>query len=426
MSNIDTKAATTHEAYWDKYGIPVMTLGEALSNIDISIRRNQTRGAVVLISEAGEGKSQGIRQLARKHKRRVVDIRTAQFNLMGAGIPQRANEETGMFDIAVPSYMPKEGEKAILLFDEINQGQPHAIAMFFQLLEDRRIYDYEIPNDCIIVGLMNPGAGAYAVSRIESNPAINRRLMKAYVKSDFSEWRRHAESKDFHYSDFPETDGKPCHSWVLKFLIADSKALSTPAERDMGKQFCCPATWQTVSLSLYNLEAEGINLTEDRAEKRVAMTIGTVMARSLANYIRDNAVKVSPHEILVDYKPKSALRKRVLQMQKEPGGDYNSLIENVANNLFFEKLPPVDIAANFALFWCDMPNELASGFYTMLHAASKSGNEAENNEYMKALTTNLINEPKYNEVNERLNKAHDSFDADLKGAKDKKKFDPMP
>lgn len=428
MSAIDTKGTTTGEAYWDKYGIPKMTLGEALWNLDVSIRRNQTRGAIVLISEAGEGKSQGVRSIARKHGRRVVDVRTSQFNLMGAGIPQRANEETGMFRIAVPDYMPKQGEKAILLFDELNQGQPHAIAMFFQLLEDRCIYDYHLPDDCIIVGLMNPGAGAYAVSRIEANPAINRRLMKAYVYSTFNEWRAHAESKEFHYTDFVSEGGRTCHPWVLRFLLAEPKALSTPAERDLGKQFCCPATWQTVSLSLYNMDAEGLDLTGDKSEmveKRVAMTIGPVMSRTLMNYVRDNAVKISASEILTSYKPKSKLRTRVLQMQKEPGGDYNSLIENVANTLFYEKLPPTDIAANLALFWWDMPNELAQGFYTALHTCSKSGgDETQKNEYMKSLISTMLAEPKYHELNDRLNKAHNTFKDQLEGAK-KKSFDPM-
>jgi hypothetical protein len=425
VSNIDTKGITTSEVYWDKYGVPKMTLGEALYNLDITLRHNQTRGAVCLISEAGEGKSQGVRAIARKHGRRVVDVRTAQFNMMGAGIPQRANEETKMFDIAVPSYMPKAGEKAIVLFDEINQGQPHAIAMFFQLLEDRCIYDYKLPDDCIIVGLMNPGVGAYAVSRIEANPAINRRLMKAYVYSTFNEWRSHAEKPDFHYGDFE--GGKPCHPWVLRYLIAEPKMLSTPDVRDQGKQFCCPATWQTVSLSLYNMEAEKIEFTGDKSdivERRIAMTINPVNAKALMNFIRDNAVKISPVEIMTGYKPKSKLRERVMQLQKEPGGDYNNLIENVANTIFYEKLPPAEIAANLALFWWDMPHELGMGFYTALYTAAKAGDETQNTEYMKTLTAAWMAEEKYNEMNERLNKAHNQFKEQLD--KTKKDFDPKP
>lgn len=79
MSNVaQDKVATMGEAYWDRYGIPRMTLAEALKQIDISIAQGQTRGVWCLISEAGEGKSQGLHQLGRKYNCRIVDIRTSQ------------------------------------------------------------------------------------------------------------------------------------------------------------------------------------------------------------------------------------------------------------------------------------------------------------------------------------------------------------
>lgn len=423
MSNMNPKDLKTGPAYWDKYGVPRMSLAEALWNLEMSLLQNQTRGAICLISEAGEGKTQGIHAIARKHGRRVVDIRTSQFSTMGAGIPQRADEETKMFDIAVPSYMPKEGEKAIIFFDEINQGQPHAIAMFFQLLEDRRIYDYKIPDDCLIVAAMNPAQGAYAVSRIEANPAINRRLMKAYVYSEFRDWRAHAESSEFHYSDGLKL---PCHPWVLKYLITDQKQLSTPEVRDQGQQFCCPATWQTVSLTLYNMEKANIELDgpkTDWVERRVAMTIGAVNAQALMTYVRNNAVRISPQEILLKYKERSDLRKKVLKIKDDPGGDYPQLIEAVAHVVFFDKMEPTQIAPQLALFWWDMPNEHAQAFYTTLQTVAKAADAVVNNEYMKNLTKQLMCEPKYDELNDRLRKAHNQFAKDLNGQK--KDFDPM-
>jgi hypothetical protein len=422
MANGQDKAPQ-QEAYYDKYGIPKITLGEFSWNLELTIKQNQKRGVLCAISEAGVGKSQIVHQLARKYKMRVVDIRTSQFSLIGAGVPQRA-DDTGHFKIAVPEDYPKKGEKCIVLFDEINQGQSHAIAMFFKLLEDRGIYNYELPDECIIVALMNPSTAQYNVSKIETNPAINRRLMKCYVYATFTDWLQHAKTDEFHH-----TDGmaKPCHPWVLKFLQTEPKLLYRDADRDGNKQFACPATWQTVSLSLYNLEAAGEPITSERAENRLSMSINPTLARSVVEYVRNNEVRISPDEILFKYKAKSKLRERVLSLKEEPGGEYPKLIETVAHFLFNERPKPVEIANQLALFWHDMPDELAQAFFSMLGSASESGDperQNSNRQYMKVLTNELQTDKLWLEINHRLMKSHNDFERALKGGKAAP--DPMP
>ena len=116
MSNATAETTTRAESYWEKYGIPRVTIKNAVQQIELSLLNGVRRGAFCLISDAGWGKSQSIAQLGRTHGYRIVDVRTAQFGLMSGGVPQRADEETGMFKIAVPAWFPKPGEKCILLF----------------------------------------------------------------------------------------------------------------------------------------------------------------------------------------------------------------------------------------------------------------------------------------------------------------------
>lgn len=424
MSQVSTDNVTTsHEAYWDRYGIPRITLAEALKQIDISIARKQTRGVWCLISEAGEGKSQGIHQLARKHGLRVVDIRTSQFSMIGAGVPQRA-DDSGHFRIAIPADYPKKGERAILVFDEINQGQQHAIALFFKFLEDRGIYDYVLPEDCIIVALMNPSTAGYNVTKIETNAAFNRRLMKAYVYNTFADWKKHAMTSDFHYTDGLK---KPCHPMVVKLLTATPSMLYTSKDRDVNKQYCCPATWQTVSLSLYNLEEEKIELSGPQAEARVAASINTVNARLLCEFIKNNEILISPQEVLEKYTAKSKLRERVLSLQKEGGGEYTRLVEETAHYLFREQPTPETIAGQLVLFWRDAPIEQGQRFYQSLDAAcaAMGGTSVkENKEYMHRLTIALCAFPQWKEINDRLNSAHDDVERKIMGKGAAK--DPMP
>lgn len=422
MSNAGQEKIVMSESYWDRYGIPRMTLSEALWQIDLSIEQEQTRGVWCLISEAGEGKSQGIHQLARKHKRRVVDIRTSQFSMIGAGVPQRA-DETGHFKIAIPNDYPKPGEKCILIFDEINQGQQHAIALFFKFLEDRGIYDYTLPDDCIIVALMNPSTAGYNVTKIETNSAFNRRLMKAYVYNTFGDWKKHASTDDFHFTDGLK---KPCHPMVVRLLTATPAMLYTAKDRDNNKQFACPATWQTVSLSLYNLEAAKVDLHSDKAELRISASINTVNAKVLCEFIKNNEIIISPEAVLYDYKPKSKLRARVLELQKEAGGDYSSLVNEVAQFLFREKPEPQTLAPQLLQFWSDMPVEQSQSFYRMLDVACQANggtDDVKNTKYMSALTKANQPYPMWKEINDRINRIYDDQDKQIHGRT--KGRDPM-
>ena len=404
------------ETYWDRYGIPRTTLHRAMKYIERAMVTRQKRGVITLISEAGVGKTQAIHQLARKHDYRVVDIRTANYALMGAGVPQRA-DANDMFKIAVPEFLPKPGEKCILLFDEVNQGLAHAIAMFVPLIEDRCLFNYKLSDETLIVALMNPARQGYQVSKLESNIMLNRRLTKYFVHTPFSEWEKYAKTDDFHYSD---GFAKPCHTWITRYLNTNRSALYDGAAADKGQQFPCPATWQTASFSMYMLEKEQVPLFEDEALEILSATIGHVAAKGLVAYIRDNEVRIAPEEILEKYKPSSKLRKRVQDLTKEAGGGVPDLTENVAAYIFDHKPAPDSVATCLALFWADLPEELAQGFYSQLGAASQAGDEAskkENITNMMALTKALMGEESYLEVNTRLHKAHDNFELALKGGK---------
>jgi hypothetical protein len=391
-----------------------MGLNEALWQIEFSLVHGQTRGVWCLISEAGEGKSQGIHGIARKHGYRVVDVRTAQLTHIGAGVPQRADEDNH-FKIAVPDDFPRQGEKCIMLFDEFNQGQPHAIALVFKMLEDRGLYGYKLPDDCLVIIAMNPSTAGYNVTKIEGNHAINRRIKKVYVNNEFAAWKKHAQTLDFHYSDGME---KPCHPTVVRYLSTAPNMLYTTKDRDGNKQFACPATWQTVSLDLYLLEKSNVPFTDERVLNRLAASINTVNAAQFVEYIRNNEMRISPDEILYKYKKTSQLRERVLELKKEAGGSYPQLVETVAIYIFTDRPKPEDVATQLSLFWYDMPEELAQAFYQQLAAAAKDGTGAatkDNLTYMKQLTQALQSTTHWDEINNRINEAHDNFERGLKG-----------
>ena len=415
----EVKGENVHkEAYWEKHGIPPITLKSFGEQLRMTMELKQRRGVICGISEAGEGKSQIVHSIAEEFEYRVVDIRTAQYSLIGTGVPQRADPETGLFDIALPSSFPKPGEKCVILFDEINQGQAHAIAMFFQLLEDRRLYSYELDDDVIIVALMNPSAGGYVVTKLESNPAMNRRIQKFWLRNNYMDWVEYAKTPAFHKTDGLE---KPCHPWILRFLETDNGALYASADRNNGKQFACPATWQTVSLSMYNAQRMKWELTDMRTEERIAASINPVMAHSLVEYIRNNAVRINPREVLSGYKKGSDLRKRILQLKDAPGGDYLDLAQACQNYIFSEKPKVEEIAPQWALFWADMPVEAAQANFGFLRAAANLGQDKDggNIDYLKALTEKLQERPEYIAMLDNIEASAKTYASALKGEGEK-------
>lgn len=393
--------------YWDKHGVPKVPLTQALEYVGQALKHRRKRGVFCLIGDAGVGKTQGIHQLARKNGYEVVDFRTAQFSLLSAGVPQRA--EGDYFKIAVPDSMPKPGEKKLLLFDEINQGTQQAVSMFFQLLEDRRLYNYELPDDTIIVALMNPATAEYSVSRIESNSALNRRLKKFFVYSTFADWVAHASTSEFHHSDGL---AKPCHPKVLSFLTATPTTLYIDKERALGKQYPCPATWQTVSLDFYLQEADGVPLAGDRTRDLIASTLGVNTAAKLSEYLAKNDTLISASEVLTSYTPKSKIRKAIKEELTKGGGEIARLQEEVPTLLITSKPPVTEVASNFALFISDLAESSparAEALYTHMRlvALEDAGGQIESNRtYVKDLNKLLSQDQNFLQVHELFAKLH--------------------
>jgi len=353
MSENDNKS--TDMSYAELYNIPQMTIGQIKDELELSFKQRLFRGVYCIVGEAGLGKSQAVHQAARSLGARVCDIRTAQFGLLGTGVPSVKDTDENFFTIKVPKIFPQAGEKSIVLFDEINQGLQHAIAMFFSVIEDRQIYDYKLPDDCLVVACMNPSTASYSVNQIENNAALRRRLKFVYAIHSPEEWLSHARTREFHYSDrkspvvqtkqvqeLYKTNlekaeqlnlGMACHDHVRAFISTARTMLYDEKTKNANKPFACPASWQTISLECYAMEAAGINLTGSRAENRFGATLNMTTATQFCSFIEDNQIILSPIEFLTN--TDNFMKKFALV---EESGKQPRLIEFIYNflNYIFE------------------------------------------------------------------------------------------
>jgi len=129
---------------------------------------------VMLWGPPGVGKSQIIAQIAQKHNVKAIDIRLSQMEPTDLrGIPFRTDNTV---EWAIPSILPnteKHGEKGILFLDEITSAPPSVSAAAYQLILDRKLGEYKVPDGWAIFAAGNR-QGDRGVTYTMPAPLANR------------------------------------------------------------------------------------------------------------------------------------------------------------------------------------------------------------------------------------------------------------
>jgi hypothetical protein len=111
---------------------------------------------VMLWGPPGVGKSQIVAQIAQRHGVQVIDLRLSQMEPTDLrGIPFRIEERV---EWAVPAMLPnneRHGPQGILFLDEITSVPPSVSAAAYQLILDRRLGAYEVPDGWAIYAAGN-------------------------------------------------------------------------------------------------------------------------------------------------------------------------------------------------------------------------------------------------------------------------------
>ena len=129
---------------------------------------------VMLWGPPGVGKSQMISEVAARHHVPLIDIRLSQMEPSDLrGIPFRNGE---IVEWAIPAMLPdarRHGPEGILFLDEITSAPPSVSAAAYQLILDRRLGDYRIPEGWAIFAAGNR-QGDRGVTYTMPAPLANR------------------------------------------------------------------------------------------------------------------------------------------------------------------------------------------------------------------------------------------------------------
>lgn len=150
---------------------------------------------VMLWGPPGVGKSQLVAALARRRGVPLVDIRLAQMEPTDLrGIPYRSAD--GEVVWAPPAVLPRadrDGRAGILFLDEITSAVPTVTAAAYQLILDRRLGEYRVPDGWAILAAGNRH-GDRGVTYQMPAPLANR-FTHYEIEPDLDDWVAWAEGE---------------------------------------------------------------------------------------------------------------------------------------------------------------------------------------------------------------------------------------
>ena len=151
--------------------------------------------AVFLWGPPGVGKSAVVRSVAEKHGLPVLDLRASLLDPTDLrGIPAVQNGEAIW---CPPSFLPKPEDKpGILFLDEINAAPPIVQASMYQLVLDRRVGEYVLPDGWKLIAAGNRREDRAVTYRLST--ALANRFIHLTLEADAASWVSWAESAGIH------------------------------------------------------------------------------------------------------------------------------------------------------------------------------------------------------------------------------------
>lgn len=242
--------------------------------------------AVFLWGPPGIGKSSLIAALAKELGYDFVDIRLSQMDPTDLrGIPYPTEEvingelQKGM-KWSPPLVLPRDpNAKALILLDEFNSATPTTQAASYQLVLDRKLGEYVLPENCVIIAAGNRETDKGITFRMPT-PIANR-FVHLEMEANFDDWQEIALNANY------DKD-------VIGYLTAFKHELFSFDAGSASRGFQTPRSWEFVSRIMRG--ASG--LTQNTLTALVAGAIGDGQALKFLEHRKNAEFMPNPSEVL--------------------------------------------------------------------------------------------------------------------------------
>ncbi len=230
----------------------------------------------------GIGKSELVEGITKEMGGLMIDLRLAQMDPTDLrGIPF-FNKNKEVMDWAPPIDLPDEELASkypivVLFLDEMNSAAPSVQAAAYQLILNRRVGKYVLPDNVVMVAAGNREGDKGVTFRMPS-PLANR-FVHLEMRVDFDSWLIWATENRIH------TD-------VIGYLSFSKKDLFDFDPKGSSRAFATPRSWSFVSSLLEE------NMAESTTTNLVAGTIGEGTAIKFMAHRKIASLLPNPEDVL--------------------------------------------------------------------------------------------------------------------------------
>lgn len=208
----------------------------------------------------GVGKSDIMAQIAAEMNYQLVDLRLTRMDTTDlTGLPY-LDPETKQTIFYLPEFLPTEEsikeagyDGALLFLDELSSAEPRLQVSAYELILDRKVGKYKVPDNVFIVAAGNrvqDGAIAYDLTS-----AISDRFIHFVVEAVPQDWLEWAKNNNINVEVLTFIETKP------DFLTSGfDKMLDNDTESE-NKITCSPRSWARVSKVLDAVKDENLRRT---------------------------------------------------------------------------------------------------------------------------------------------------------------------
>ena len=279
----------------------------------------QVKRPLFLWGPPGIGKSELVEGIANDLNGLMIDLRLGQMEPTDIrGIPFY-NKDIGKMDWAPPVELPDEETAAqypivVLFLDELNSAAPSVQSAAYQLILNRRIGKYKLPDNVVMVAAGNRESDKGVTYRMPT-PLANR-FIHQEMKVDFPSWLEWAVNNRVHKD-------------VVGYLSFAKQDLYDFDAKSASRAFATPRSWTFVSQLLDQGATDDDTLTN-----LIAGTVGEGLAVKFMAHKKVAGKMPNPADILsgkvkdLQVKEVSAMYSLVISMCYELKGAIENKVED--------------------------------------------------------------------------------------------------
>ena len=263
----------------ENVAIRTLSPNKAKNSIKHAIKKQRP---IFIWGPPGIGKSDIVHQIGEYMDAQVIDVRLSLWEPTDIkGIPYYAANDNTM-KWAPPVELPDEKfakkHKAIILFlDEMNSAAPAVQAAAYQLILNRKVGTYTLPDNVYIVAAGNREADKGVTYRMPA-PLANR-FVHLELAVDFDDWFQWAVDNNIHKD-------------VVGYLTFSKKDLYDFDPKSPSRSFATPRSWSFVSELLED------ELDEETTTDLVSGAVGEGLAIKFVAHRKVAAQMPNPTDIL--------------------------------------------------------------------------------------------------------------------------------